>query len=104
MLSYRQNGTVLTDHTFSVPLDHDRGGGELIEVFAREVVAADRDPSGLPWLLFLQGGPGHGGPRLSGRSSWLRRALTDWPAVAAPATRPPTCRSSGPTRSSVTPS
>jgi pimeloyl-ACP methyl ester carboxylesterase len=69
---------VLTDHTFSVPLDHDHPGGERIEVFAREVVAADRDASGLPWLLFLQGGPGFGGPRLSGRSSWLDRALTDF--------------------------
>ena len=47
-------------------------------MFAREVVAAGRDASGLPWLLFLQGGPGHGGPRLSGRSSWLGRALTDF--------------------------
>ena len=78
MVTYCQRGTVLTDHVFGVPLDHDRRGGEQIEVFAREVVAADRDASGLPWLLFLQGGPGFGGPRLSGRSSWLDRALTDF--------------------------
>ena len=78
MISYRQRGTVLTDHTFSVPLDHDRPGGERIEVFAREVVAADRAGSDLPWLLFLQGGPGFGGPRLSGRSSWLTRGLDDF--------------------------
>src|SRR6516165_4656508 len=78
MPSYRQRGTVLTDHTFSVPLDHDRPGGERIEVFAREVVAADRAGSDLPWLLFLQGGPGFGGPRLSGRGSWLDRALDDF--------------------------
>jgi pimeloyl-ACP methyl ester carboxylesterase len=78
MPSYRQRGTVLTDHTFSVPLDHDHPGGERIEVFAREVVAADRDGPGLPWLVFLQGGPGFGGPRLAGRSSWLGRALTDF--------------------------
>src|SRR6516165_285071 len=78
MPSYRQRGTVLTDHTFSVPLDHDRPGGERIEVFAREVVAADRTGQDLPWLLFLQGGPGFGGPRLSGRGSWLDRALDDF--------------------------
>ena len=42
MSSYRQAGTVLTDHTFSVPLDHDHPGGERIEIFAREVAAADR--------------------------------------------------------------
>src|SRR5262249_56743414 len=78
MISYRQRGTVLTDHTFSVPLDHGRRGGERIEVFAREVVAADRTGQDLPWLLFLQGGPGFSGPRLSGRGSRLDRALDDF--------------------------
>src|SRR5215469_9982857 len=78
MISYRQRGTVLTDHTFSVPLDHGRPGGERIEIFAREVVAAGRAGQELPWLLFLQGGPGFSGPRLSGRGSWLDRALDDF--------------------------
>ena len=78
MSSYRQTGTVLTDHTFEVPLDHDRPGGEQIEVFAREVVAADRAPGGLPWLVFLQGGPGFGAPRPHGRDGWLDRALADY--------------------------
>jgi pimeloyl-ACP methyl ester carboxylesterase len=76
--SYRQPGVVLTDHTFAVPLDHENPGGEQIEVFAREVVAAGEAPAGLPWLLFLQGGPGFGGPRLSGRSAWLDRALSGY--------------------------
>jgi len=78
MSSYRQVGTVLTDHTFAVPLDHDRPDGEQIEVFAREVVAADRSPAGLPWLLFLQGGPGFGAQRPHGRDGWLDRALADY--------------------------
>jgi len=69
---------VLTDHTFAVPLDHDDPSGEQIEVFAREVVTAGDAPPDLPWLLFLQGGPGFGGPRLSGRSSWLDRALSGY--------------------------
>jgi pimeloyl-ACP methyl ester carboxylesterase len=76
--SYRQPGVVLTEYTFTVPLDHDNPGGEQIEVFAREVAAAGETPADLPWLLFLQGGPGFGGPRLSGRSSWLDRALSDY--------------------------
>jgi hypothetical protein len=42
MCACRQRGTVLTDHTFAVPLDHGQPGGERIEVFAREVVAAGR--------------------------------------------------------------
>lgn len=78
MSSYRQPGTVLTDHVFAVPLDHGRPDGEQIEVFAREVVAADLAGEDLPWLLFLQGGPGFGSPRPEGRDSWLNRALDDY--------------------------
>ena len=69
---------MLTDHVFAVPLDHDAPGGERIEVFAREVVAADKTGTDLPWLVFLQGGPGFGGPRLSGRASWLDTALDSY--------------------------
>src|SRR5215475_3219204 len=78
MSSYRQTGTVLTDHAFAVPLDHDRPEGERIEIFARELAAADRASAGLPWLLFLQGGPGFGAPRPHGRDGWLGRALDDY--------------------------
>jgi pimeloyl-ACP methyl ester carboxylesterase len=76
--SFRHPGTVLTDRVFSVPLDHQRPDGEQIEVFAREVVAADKADADLPWLLFLQGGPGFGAPRPEGRESWLDRALSDY--------------------------
>jgi pimeloyl-ACP methyl ester carboxylesterase len=78
MVSYRQPGIVLTDLTFTVPLDHARPGGEQLQLFAREVVAADPGAADLPWLLFLQGGPGFGAPRLTGRESWLDRALSDY--------------------------
>ncbi|HEY7430291.1 MAG TPA: alpha/beta fold hydrolase [Streptosporangiaceae bacterium] len=83
MVSYSQPGVVVTDHTFAVPLDHASPDGERIEVFAREVAPADRPPGtagdgDLPWLVYLQGGPGFGGPRLVGRDSWLDRALADF--------------------------
>jgi pimeloyl-ACP methyl ester carboxylesterase len=78
MTSFRHPGTVLTDHVFGVPLDHDRPDGELIEVFAREVVASDKADADMPWLLFLQGGPGFGAQRPDGRESWLDRALNDY--------------------------
>ena len=78
MTSYRQAGTVLADHLFAVPLDHGRPDGEQIEVFAREVVAAGQADADLPWLLFLQGGPGFGAQRPQGRDSWLDRALTEY--------------------------
>ena len=47
-------------------------------MFAREVVAADKADAALPWLLYLQGGPGFGSPRPIGRDSWLNRALDDY--------------------------
>jgi pimeloyl-ACP methyl ester carboxylesterase len=78
MVTFRQPGTVLTDRTFSVPLDHGRPGGQRIEVFAREVAAAGAAAAELPWLLYLQGGPGFGSPRPVGRESWLDRALRDF--------------------------
>ena len=76
MASYRQRGTVLTDHVFTVPLDHARPDGDQIQIFGREVAAPDAGP--LPWLVFLQGGPGFGGPRPHGRDSWLDRALAEY--------------------------
>jgi pimeloyl-ACP methyl ester carboxylesterase len=78
MVSYRQPGTVLTDRTFTVPLDHARPEGQQISIFAREIVAAGRGGADLPWLVFLQGGPGFGSPRPIGRDSWLDRALRDY--------------------------
>jgi pimeloyl-ACP methyl ester carboxylesterase len=76
--SYRHPGTVLTDRFFAVPLDHSRPDGEQIEIFAREVVAAGQAGADLPWLLFLQGGPGFGAQRPEGREGWLDRALKDY--------------------------
>ncbi|MFF4987840.1 alpha/beta fold hydrolase [Streptosporangium saharense] len=68
-------GVTLTDHTFTVPLDHADPGGETIEVFAREAVDPARRGDDLPWLLFLQGGPGGKSPRPHAADSWLARAL-----------------------------
>jgi pimeloyl-ACP methyl ester carboxylesterase len=76
--SFRHPGTVLNDRFFGVPLDHQRPDGEQIGVFAREVVAADKADADLPWLLFLQGGPGFAALRPEGRESWLDRALNDY--------------------------
>jgi pimeloyl-ACP methyl ester carboxylesterase len=75
----RVPGLVLTEHTFSVPVDHAVEGGERIEVFAREVA----EPDGLdkPLLVFLQGGPGFEAPRPTRHPSapgWLDRALQDF--------------------------
>jgi pimeloyl-ACP methyl ester carboxylesterase len=75
--TYRIPGLVLTEHEFSVPLDHDRADGPSITVFAREIA----NPDGLdrPILVFFQGGPGSEAPRPTGpdTSGWLGRALRD---------------------------
>ncbi|MFI1722167.1 alpha/beta fold hydrolase [Streptomyces sp. NPDC020489] len=76
--TYRQPGVVLTDRRFTVPLDHDDPTGETIELYAREVVAGDRARQDLPWLVYLQGGPGFGANRFVGTPGWLGRALKEY--------------------------
>lgn len=76
--SVRQPGLVLTDHFFDVPLDHAVPGGERIRIYAREVVAAGRVRDELPWLVYLQGGPGCAAGRPVGREGWLDRALDEY--------------------------
>ena len=68
-------GLRFVSHTVTVPLDHRRPDGATIEVFAREVVAADRSGDDLPWLLFLQGGPGGKSPRPLRADGWLAHAV-----------------------------
>jgi pimeloyl-ACP methyl ester carboxylesterase len=74
----RLPGLVLTDHEFAVPLDHARPDGERITVYAREVVSPGRESADLPWLLFLQGGPGGKSPRPTQHTDWLGRAQQDY--------------------------
>lgn len=75
-------GLVLTDHEFQIPLDHAKPDGQRITVFAREVA----DPYGddLPYLVFLQGGPGSEAPRPTGvpmNPGWLGRALQEFRVI-----------------------
>lgn len=78
MTSYRHPGVVLTDHRFPVPLDHANPSGEQIELYGREAVAASKAGADLPWLVYLEGGPGFGARRFTGRQAWLGRALEDF--------------------------
>lgn len=73
---------LLREHAFEVPLDHGLDPGlplgsaaeERVTLFARECVAPERADDDLPWIVFLQGGPGFGAPRPMDRSGWIRRA------------------------------
>jgi pimeloyl-ACP methyl ester carboxylesterase len=77
-MSTRFSGLTLRPHPFTVPLDYARPNGDTITVFAREVVATARENDALPWLVFLQGGPGFSAPRPDGKSGWLKRALQEY--------------------------
>jgi pimeloyl-ACP methyl ester carboxylesterase len=78
MQTHRIPGLVLTDMEFNVPVDHTRPRGDQIVVFARAVVAPEKEHADLPWLVFFQGGPGYPAPRPNDQSGWLKRALRDY--------------------------
>ncbi|MET8173154.1 alpha/beta fold hydrolase [Streptomyces clavifer] len=78
MNSYRHPGLVFTDHRITVPLDHDDPDGEKIEIFGREAVASANVGQDLPWLVYLEGGPGFGARRFIGTEAWLGRAVREF--------------------------
>lgn len=79
--TFRVKGLELTDHFFNVPLNHfadDAAGAETIEVFAREVVSVEKADQSkrkdMPYLLFLQGGPGFEAARPTEVGGWISAA------------------------------
>ena len=76
---HRVRGLVATQHFFNVPLDHFAApGGQRITVHARLVVAADKTEKAaaeLPFLVFLQGGPGFESPRPTELGGWVGEAV-----------------------------
>ncbi len=71
-------GLVIFDHEFVVPLDYSDLKGTKIIIFAREIVTPEKEEKSLPWLVFLQGGPGFPSPRPEVNEGWLKRALQDY--------------------------
>ncbi|MEU2158366.1 alpha/beta fold hydrolase [Streptomyces sp. NPDC019396] len=78
MTSYRQPGLILTDRHFTVPLDHGDPAGEQIRLYGREVASSARAGAELPWLVYLEGGPGFGARRFHGKQAWLGRAVQEF--------------------------
>lgn len=85
------DGTVIVDHRFTVPVDHadtleqarakdasatglGPGGAGTLRVVAREVRGPAAGSADLPWLLYLQGGPGSGAARPARLGGWLKEA------------------------------
>ena len=70
-------GLATRDLFFDVPLDYKKPE-KKIRVFARELTRPDLVGRDLPYLVFLQGGPGFGAPRPMGPGGWIGRALSEY--------------------------
>nr|XP_010925826.1 uncharacterized protein LOC105048262 [Elaeis guineensis] len=75
----------LRDHRFTVPLEYSAtdaaSSAAKITVFAREVVAVGKEAHPLPYLLYLQGGPGFESPRPIDASGWLKKACEEYRVI-----------------------
>lgn len=71
----------LRDYHLAVPLDHSSGNSPLISLFVREVVATGKREQRLPYLLYLQGGPGFESPRPLEAGGWLKKACEEFHVI-----------------------
>eukprot|EP00798_Chlamydomonas_sp_ICE-L_P004099 gene4099-14200_t len=72
-------GLLITDYAFKVPLDHSGKEPGEINLFIREVVGSNNSASHrLPYLLYLQGGPGFEAPRPTESSGWIKSAVSSF--------------------------
>jgi pimeloyl-ACP methyl ester carboxylesterase len=71
-------GVYAEDYRFEVPLDHQDPKGTAIHVFARLLTATQKKDEDLPYLVYLQGGPGFESPRPTTRSGWIGWALNEF--------------------------
>ncbi|KAL7121456.1 hypothetical protein ACP275_02G182900 [Erythranthe tilingii] len=73
----------LRDHRFTVPLDYsiDDITSPRITVFVREVVTVGKEELHLPFLLYLQGGPGFECMRPSESAGWLSKACEEFRVI-----------------------
>ncbi|XP_051148165.1 uncharacterized protein LOC127263186 [Andrographis paniculata] len=73
----------LRDHRFTVPLNYSlqEFTSPKITVFAREVVGVGKEELHLPFLLYLQGGPGFECPRPTEANGWIHKAIEEYRVV-----------------------
>jgi pimeloyl-ACP methyl ester carboxylesterase len=75
---YEIPGLFFKEHYFECPLDHNEPSSSMITIFAREVVSLSKKNEKLPFMLFLQGGPGFPSPRPVLNEGWMKRALKEF--------------------------
>lgn len=72
----RRMGHTFIEHTLELPLSYEDPAGKKISVFAREI---QRDGGeDLPFLVYLQGGPGFPAPRPTGIDGWIAPMLDNY--------------------------
>lgn len=59
----------------NVPVNYEQITDGSLTIYAREVVHKLNRDKNLPWLVYLQGGPGFAAPRPDANSGWLKTAL-----------------------------
>ena len=80
-------GLQLRELFFEVPLAYSggprgrNGEEEKIIIFAREVLSSRRPSDHLPYLLYLQGGPGFESPRPLDSGGWLEKACESFRVI-----------------------
>eukprot|EP00250_Pteridium_aquilinum_P014709 c22152_g1_i1 orf=195-1634(-) len=72
---------LLRDYHISVPLDYNSADSVRITLFVREVIATGKKEQRMPYLLFLQGGPGFESPRPQEAGGWLKRACKEFRVI-----------------------
>ena len=60
---------LIKNHYFNLPLDYSKPKSEKIQVFVREI--SRNEHNNLPYLLYLQGGPGYESPRPITNLEWI---------------------------------
>ncbi|MBG6085752.1 alpha/beta fold hydrolase [Zhihengliuella flava] len=80
--THTYRGLRATEHYLDVPVDYAHPEGEQITLFARELVSTEvPDAEQLPYLLYLQGGPGGAGPRVTSLSGWIGEAAKSFRVI-----------------------
>ncbi|KAL6766366.1 hypothetical protein ACKKBG_A35750 [Auxenochlorella protothecoides x Auxenochlorella symbiontica] len=68
-------GLCITEHTFTLPLDYSGLHPGNVDVFCRVLVHRNKvSDHNLPYLLYLQGGPGFEAPRPLDNTGWIKHA------------------------------
>jgi pimeloyl-ACP methyl ester carboxylesterase len=79
--SYAVPGLMIADYHLPVPLDYSGNISGSINICFRVVTQRNKADASLPYLLYLQGGPGFESPRPTSNTGWLKTATNYFQVV-----------------------